>query len=153
MNFGGTALGSLSSTSGGTTIEQNSPIRKRAEDALMAPKEDILKKMDAKETPAGPATTDALPKDDPKADSNAVPKEDSKEVPENINVDIDFDDAGPKSDGSKINISPIQRLPNLAEAQFEKPLEDVPMPPSLMEFTQEHWNTLVMSLIAFKNHV
>jgi hypothetical protein len=136
MNFGGTFLGGASS--GDTTVEQNSPVRKRAEAVLMSPKADLLKKEDVKENPAGPDTTETSP----------------KEVPaEKIDVDVNLDDITPKSEGPKMNILPIQHLPNLAEAQFDAPLENVPMPTSLMEFTKEHWDTLVMSLIAVKNYV
>jgi len=135
MNLGGTVLGS---PVGDTSIEQNSPTRKRAEAALTSPKEDASRKQDIKETPAGPGTTDASPKDAPPKEVPENMKVDVKL--ENIKVDVKLDNISPKSGGS--NISPIPHLPNLAEEQFDAPLADIPMPTSLMEFTQEHWDTL-----------
>jgi len=102
---------------------------------LMSPKADLPKKGDVN---AGPDTTGALP----------------KEVSEDIKVDVNLEDTATQNEGPKMNnISPIQYLPNLADAQFDSPLEDVPMPSSLMGFTQEHWDMLVISLIGFKSYI
>jgi hypothetical protein len=135
MDIGGISLGDVSS--GGTAVEQNSPVRKRAEDAVMSPKE----RKDTKGSSASPT------KEYPEAPDNTDA--------ESIKVEVNFErtSSSPRSESSKMNISPIRNLANLADAQYDVPLENVPMPTSLMEFTKEHWDTLVTSPTAFKGYV
>jgi len=85
-------------------------------------------------------------------DSTGAQPAPPQEVPDGMKVDVGYPnvDAATQEEGPKINMPPIHLLPNLADAQFDSP-QEVPMPPCLMDFTQEHWDTMVMYLTVSKH--
>jgi hypothetical protein len=56
-------------------------------------------------------------------------------------------------EGPKISISPVQFLPNLADGQFDSPRNEVPMPENIKDFTQDHWDELVVPFTSFKCYI
>jgi hypothetical protein len=121
--------------SGDANVEQRRSARTKVATALASPQEDTPKKVDVVEaTSARPDPTGVQP----------VPPQG---VPQNVTVDVGLPnpiDEPHREDSLNINISPVT-LPNLADAQFDSPREEVPMPSNLMDFTQEHWDVMVVS--------
>ena len=81
----------------------------------------------------------------------------SEGAPEKVQLDglPNTIDEVPREDGQKTTSSPVQLLPNLAELQFDPAASgiEVPMPESLKNFTQDHWDELVASLTNFEYYI